>query len=82
MDERELKGRIESANGVSEWLTAGEAAQYLKVKQRTLLQWVRQGKTKAFRLSGKIRHVWRFRQSDLDAMLAPSSADSADGRQQ
>jgi excisionase family DNA binding protein len=65
----------------TEWMTAAEAAAYLRVERRTLLQWLRQGKAKAFRLSGTIRHVWRFRQSDLDAMLAPSSADSADGRQ-
>ena len=28
----------------SEWLTSAEAALYLKVERRTLLQWVRQGK--------------------------------------
>lgn len=73
---------IEDEMRTSEWMTAAEAAEYLKVKRRTLLQWVRQGKTKAFQLSGTVRHVWRFKQSDLDAMLDPSSADSADGRQQ
>ena len=56
----------------SEWLTAGEAAQYLKVKVRTLLLWVRQGKVKAFALSGTKRRVWRFRHSDLDAALLES----------
>jgi excisionase family DNA binding protein len=56
----------------NEWLTAGEAAQYLKVKVRTLLLWVRQGKVKAFALSGTKRHVWRFRRSDLDATLMES----------
>jgi excisionase family DNA binding protein len=66
----------------TEWMTATEAADYLKVERRTLLQWVRQGKAKAFKLSGTVRHVWRFRQSDLDAMLAPSSAGFADRRQQ
>jgi excisionase family DNA binding protein len=66
----------------TEWMTAAEAAECLKVERRTLLQWVRQGKTRAFQLSGTVRHVWRFKQSDLDAMLAPSSAGSADGRQQ
>jgi excisionase family DNA binding protein len=65
----------------SQWLTADEAAQYLKVKTRTLLLWARQGKTRGFQLSGHIRHVWRFRLSDLDAMLASSSAGSADRRQ-
>lgn len=66
----------------TEWMTAAEAAEYLKVERRTLLHWVRQGKTKGFQLSGTVRHVWRFRQSDLVAMLAPSSAGSADRRQQ
>jgi excisionase family DNA binding protein len=57
----------------NEWLTAGEAAQYLKVKVRTLLLWVRQGKVKAFALSGTKRRVWRFRHSDLNAALLESS---------
>jgi excisionase family DNA binding protein len=52
-----------------EWLTAEEAAKHLKVKTRTLLLWVRQGKVKAFALSGVRRRVWRFRQPDLDAAL-------------
>ena len=55
--------------GSSDWLTAEEAAHYLKVKARTLLLWVRQGKVKGFALSGTKRRVWRFRQPDLDAAL-------------
>jgi excisionase family DNA binding protein len=51
------------------WLTAAEAASYLRVKVRTLLLWVRQGKVKAFALSGTKRRVWRFRRADLDAAL-------------
>lgn len=65
----------------SHWLTARQAAAYLQINPRTLLEWSRQGKVKAYKLSGITRHVWRFRQSDLDAMLSASSADSADGRQ-
>lgn len=57
----------------SEWMTAAEAAGYLKVKVRTLLLWVRQGKVKAFALSGTQRRVWRFQQRDLDAMLTEPS---------
>ena len=57
----------------SEWLTVTEAANYLKIKPRTLLLWVRQGKVKAFALSGTQRRVWRFRQADLDAALLESS---------
>jgi excisionase family DNA binding protein len=55
-----------------EWMTAEEAATYLRVKTRTLLLWVRQGKVKAFALSGTKRRVWRFRRQDLDAALLES----------
>jgi len=57
----------------SEWLTAAEAAGYLKIKVRTLLLWVRQGKVKGFALSGTKRRFWRFRKSDLDAALLESA---------
>jgi excisionase family DNA binding protein len=65
----------------TEWLTANEAAKYVKVKPRTLLQWARERKIPAHRLSGTRRCVWRFRKWELDAILCPSSADSAEGRQ-
>ena len=52
-----------------EWFTAEEAANYLKVKTRTLLLWVRQGKVRGFALSGAKRRLWRFRRQDLDAAL-------------
>ena len=39
------------------------------MKTRTLLQWVRQGKIKGYKLSGTKRHVWRFQRADLDAAL-------------
>jgi excisionase family DNA binding protein len=63
---------------MNEWLTATEAAAHLKVRPRTLLLWVREGKVPAYRLSGVRRCVWRFLRSELDAMLTPSSAGSAD----
>jgi excisionase family DNA binding protein len=72
----------DTAGMPSEWLTATEAAQYLKVRARTLVLWARQGKVKAYALSGVTRRVWRFRAADLDAMLLTSSAGSADRRQQ
>ncbi len=73
----------------STWLTAAEAAQYLKIKTRTLLFWARSGKVKAYPLIGIKRRVWRFRQCDLDTTLfasavltsSSSSAGSADRRQ-
>jgi excisionase family DNA binding protein len=64
------------------WLTAHEAAQYLKIKPRTLVRWAREKKVPAHRLSGVHRCVYRFLKSELDCMLTASSAGSADGRQQ
>ena len=60
-------------NQNSHWLTAKEAAGYLKVEPRTVLLWARQGKLKGFALSGTKRHVWRFQHIDLDAMLTSPS---------
>lgn len=62
-----------------EWLTAAEAALHLKVKRRTLLQWVRGGRVPAHKLSGTKRRVWRFLKNELDDMLGPSSAVPAWG---
>ena len=58
----------------TEWLTAVEAARYLKVQTRTLLLWVRPGKVIGYALSGTKRRVWRFRKIDLDTLLLSSSA--------
>ena len=59
-----------------DWLTANEAAAYLKVKPRTVLAWAKQGRIPAHALSGAQRITWRFLRSELDAMLAlPSAAE-------
>lgn len=59
----------------SEWLTANEAAQYLKVKPRTVLKWAKHGSIPAHALSGCRRVTWRFLKSELDsAILNPPSA--------
>jgi excisionase family DNA binding protein len=57
----------------SEWLTATEAASYLKIEPRTLLMWARQGRIKGYVLSGTQRITWRFRTEDLDGTLTPPS---------
>jgi excisionase family DNA binding protein len=67
------KRRQMTMNLQSEWLTVAEAAQYLKIKPRTLLLWARQGKVMASVLSGTKRRVWRFRLADLDAALQQSN---------
>jgi excisionase family DNA binding protein len=73
-------GRMDTYGSATEWLTSDEAALYLKIERRTLLQWVRQGKVRAYILSGTQRHVWRFKTSDLDAMLSVPAVLSSDGR--
>jgi len=57
----------------SEWLTVEEAANYLKVKPRSLLLWVRQGRVQAYALSGTKRRIWRFLKADLDTSLLSHS---------
>jgi excisionase family DNA binding protein len=62
----------------SEWLTAAEAALYLKVATRTLVRWARSGRIPAHRLSGLSRVTYRFLRSELDAKLCESSVGSAE----
>jgi len=66
----------------SVWLTASEAAQYLRLEPRTLLMWARQGKVKGYVLSGTKRVTWRFRADDLDATMSLSSVALKNGRVQ
>jgi len=61
-----------------EWLTAAEAASHLKVRTRTLLLWTRQGKLKAYALSGTKRRVWRYRRPDLDGLLLSNPVVSSE----
>jgi excisionase family DNA binding protein len=65
---------------MSEWLTAYEAAQYLRVRPRTILKWAKQGSIPAHALSGSKRVCWRFLQEELDrAMLRSPSAAGLEG---
>jgi len=66
------EGTTEMTLNTSSWLTPKEGAAHLKVKPRTLLLWVRQGKLKAYPLSGVKRRIWRFRKEDLDAAVMAS----------
>ena len=51
------------------WMTANEAAAYLKIDSRTIIRWAKQGKIKGYVLSGSERITWRFLQSDLDSIM-------------
>ena len=66
---RDRHDPIKSPCSPSDWMTANEAAAYLKVKPRSLLLWVRQGKLQGYALSGTKRRIWRFRKEDLDSAL-------------
>jgi excisionase family DNA binding protein len=61
----------------SPWLTTAEGATYLRIKPRTLLLWVRQGKVRGYPLSGIQRRIWRFLQSDLDNTMVRHSQGAA-----
>jgi excisionase family DNA binding protein len=64
----------------NQWLTASEAAQYLKVQPRTILKWAKQGTIPAHALSGCKRVTWRFLKEELDrAMLKPPSVAGQGG---
>lgn len=64
----------------SPWMNAREAAQYLRVAHRTVLEWAKTGKIPAHRLSGTRRCTWRFRAAELDSamMTAPSAAKNGE----
>ncbi|MFL6307827.1 MAG: helix-turn-helix domain-containing protein [Candidatus Sulfotelmatobacter sp.] len=64
----------------NQWLTATEAAHYLKVQPRTILKWAKHGSIPAHALSGCKRITWRFLKSELDgAMLNPPSVAGLGG---
>jgi excisionase family DNA binding protein len=64
----------------SPWMNAREAAHYLRVAHRTVLQWAKEGRIPAHRLSGTLRVTYRFRAAELDGamMAAPSAAENGE----
>jgi excisionase family DNA binding protein len=69
--------RQSSGDGATDWLTLGQAARYLGVAQSTIRKWSDQGRLPAFYTPGGHR---RYRQRDLDAFVAGSSAAAAPQR--
>ena len=61
------------------WFTPKQAAEYLQIAQSTILSRARSGRLKGYTLSGTERHIWRFKQEDLDAMMQ-SPAVPTEGR--
>jgi excisionase family DNA binding protein len=52
-----------------EYMTSREAAQYLHVSHRSLLEWARRGDLPAIPLGGPQRKTWLFCRSALDEHL-------------
>ena len=63
----------------SDWLTAREAALYVRVAHRTILEWAKTGRIPAHRVRDD-RITWRFRAEELDSamMAAPSAAENGE----
>jgi excisionase family DNA binding protein len=57
----------------TEWLTAEEAAAYLKMAVRTLLKHTRDGEIRGYVLLGTKRRIWRYRKADLNRYLLARS---------
>ena len=57
----------------TQWMTATEAAQHLRVAHRTILLWAKSGRIPAHKLSGAQRVTWRFRADELDSYLRGES---------
>jgi excisionase family DNA binding protein len=55
-------------------LTPSEVAALFKVDPKTVTRWAQQGKISSFRTPGGHR---RYRQKDVDALLASGEADAA-----
>jgi excisionase family DNA binding protein len=60
---------------VPEWLTATEAAKYLRVDRTTIYRWEKAGLLRSYPLPIRGR---RFKQADLDALL--ESGGDVDGK--
>ena len=52
--------------------TVDEAADYLKVKPKTVREWLRRGKLPGV----KISTTWRIREEDLEAFLAGKAPEA------
>ena len=53
----------------SPWLDVVQAAQYLRVKPKTLYNWKSQGKIKTYSTFGSAKGGLRFLKTDLDKVL-------------
>ena len=62
------------------WMTSAEAAEYLRLSPRTIIELARDRKIPGHILSGITRHTWRFRRDELDRFMMGESAVSEKAR--
>jgi excisionase family DNA binding protein len=54
-------------------MTLVEVAEYLQVKERTLYQWVREGKIPGFQIGS----MWRFKKEDIEQWIEERKEDAS-----
>lgn len=59
------------------WFTVAEIAEIVKVQERTVRKWLREGKLNGRAFGGKTG--WRIRESDLNAFLNEDRVNSDAG---
>lgn len=59
-------------------MTSTEAAEYLRVKPRSVQLWTRQGKLKGHPVSGSKRHRWLYLKEELHSALLANSVVSCE----
>lgn len=60
---------LDKPSSSSDYMTAQEAAKYLRVNHRTLLMWARKQQVPAIPLGGGHRKTWLFSKATLDEHL-------------
>ena len=68
----DLEGFLMSLSGAKKYLTAAEAAEYLRISERNLRSLIKQNKVPFYKLEGKIL----FKISELDSMLDKNKKES------
>lgn len=63
---------LDSESQEDRFLTLQEVSELLKIKERTIYQWVQQGKIPGFKLG----NAWRFDRDDIEVWIEEQKAKS------
>lgn len=64
-----LSGSSPPTTGEAAWLTAVEAAEYLRCTVKTIYNYKCNGQLRGYNLGGQRKGVLRFKKTDLDAFV-------------